>query len=208
VRTVREDSQAQSSALDFGSGRETDSERQTQVDTRPMTITKTQLTPEQSARKAELEQIVAQHIHSFRIAGEALAEIWAERLWEDEFDSFKDYLGEKWGMSQSRAYQLIDAARVAKTLPPMVEIKSERAIRPLTKLKPKQQEKVVNRLAKVARKKKITATIVEAEVVKELPRGGLAAQIAAAKAKGIIKEKKRVTCPHCDGKGYIWEDAE
>lgn len=145
------------------------------------TLTKPQLTAAQSARKAELEGIVSNHIASFRIAGDALAEIAVERLWVDEFDTFKEYLDEKWGMSQSRAYQLMDAAKTAKLIQPMVELTSERAARALTGLSPEQKVTVAKRvgkkLCKTRGKGKVTSRIIEAEVVAVVgPRGGLAAQ--------------------------------
>ena len=136
------------------------------------------LTTDQARRKAELEVIISSEIGAFKRCGIALAEVRDEGLYLDEFDTFEEYMEEKWGMSRSRGYQLIAGAEAAKRCQPLVDIPNERAARPLTKLEPKQQIKAAKVLAKTAKAgQPITVATVAQAVAKVAPRGGLASTI-------------------------------
>lgn len=152
--------------------------------------TKAALTAAQSARKAELELIVAQHITSFRLAGEALGEILSERLYLDEYDTFADYMADKWGVSERRGYQLVESAETAKLTEQFVHIGSEGAARALSGLTPDQKVRVAKRVGREVKKsgRKVTAKIIDAEVVKVAPRGGLAAAAMQARNTGATPD--------------------
>ena len=56
------------------------------------------------------------------VVGQALLEIRDARLYRETHGSFEAYLDERWGVSRSRGYQLIDAARVTKALSTGVDL--------------------------------------------------------------------------------------
>lgn len=134
----------------------------------------------QAARKAELEKIIGDGIQTFRAVGEALAEVRAAKLYADEFETFEEYVKEKWQIGQARAYQLMNAANVAKTVLPVVEIPNERVARQLSTLSKPDQIRAAKVLAKTPQN--ITAATAREAVRKVAPRGGLAAMAAAAKS--------------------------
>ena len=124
------------------------------------------------ARKAELETIIAKGIATFREVGEALAEVRAAKLYADEFETFEEYVREKWQIGQSRAYQIMGAAAIAKEVSTYVEIPNEAVARQLSKIPKVQRTAAAKELAKV---KKITAPAARSVVQKVMARGGLAA---------------------------------
>jgi hypothetical protein len=71
------------------------------------------LTAAEQGRLAELEAVVERGIKVFYEVGVALLEIHSDRLYRATHSRFEDYLDERWGMSRSRGYRLMDAARVA-----------------------------------------------------------------------------------------------
>lgn len=144
-----------------------------------MKLTRTQLTTAQSARKAELENIIATELAGFYRCGDALMEINNDRLYLEEYDTFDEYCREKWGMTPRRGYQLIEAAEIVKRCEPVVHIPNERAARPMAGLPPKEQLKVAKVLAKST--EKLTAKSV-AQAVSQV-RGGLASTLAQARAE-------------------------
>ena len=73
-------------------------------------------------RLADLEQVVEQGLDAFMVVGQALLEIRDARLYRETHGSFEAYLDERWGVSRSRGYQLIDAARVTKALSTGVDL--------------------------------------------------------------------------------------
>jgi hypothetical protein len=142
-----------------------------------------QLDTAKSARKAELEKIISAGLQTFRTVGEALAEVRAAKLYADEFETFEEYAKTKWQIGRSRAFQLMDAASIARNVSTVVEIPNERVARELSKAEPKQRIRVAKIIVKAA-PKALTAKIARAAVeqVKAAPRGGLAAMAAAVKS--------------------------
>lgn len=148
---------------------------------------KLQLTADQSARKALLEAIVQEYARAYERAGEALKAIRDEQLYLDEFDTFEEYVNDRWGVSARRGYQLIEASEIAKRCEPVVQIPTERAARALSGLTPEQQIKVAKRVGNALKKGRcknqkqssasITSAIIDVEVEAVVgPRGGLYAQ--------------------------------
>ncbi len=115
-----------------------------------------ELTEEEESDRLNLERKVER---AFYEAGKALLQLRDRRLYRSTHRTFEDYVKERFGMKQSRSYQMIDAAKVVDNLlekvPPLVEVSgdfsqkvpplvevlptSERQVRPLTKLEPEQQ---------------------------------------------------------------------
>lgn len=129
----------------------------------------------QAVRKAELEKIIGDGIQTFREVGEALSEVRNGKLYADEFETFEEYLKEKWQIGRSQGFRLIDAASVARNVSPVGDISkiipSERVARVIAPLPKKQQIKVAKALARQAGK--VTETIAR-EAVQKVARGGLA----------------------------------
>jgi hypothetical protein len=81
-----------------------------------------ELSPLERNRLLNLEQVVEQGLDAFVAVGQALLEIRDARLYRETHGSFEAYLDERWGVSRSRGYQLIDAARVTKALSTDVDL--------------------------------------------------------------------------------------
>lgn len=93
-----------------------------------------QLTLVEIDRLTELEAIVEQGLQTFVEVGLALLAIRDERLYRQTHGTFVDYLAERWQMSESQGYRLIDAGRVAELISPIGEIANEAQARELVPL--------------------------------------------------------------------------
>jgi len=66
---------------------------------------------------ADCEAVIRRGLNSFIEVGEALMEIRDNRLYREKgFGRFEDYCQQEWGFSQSRTYQMMDAAKVTGLL--------------------------------------------------------------------------------------------
>ncbi len=74
------------------------------------------ITGVEADRLAVLEEVIDRGVQTFIDVGNALAEIRDSRLYRQSHGRFEDYLRERWDMSRSRGYQLIDAAGVTRQL--------------------------------------------------------------------------------------------
>lgn len=116
-----------------------------------------QLEPHERARMDALERTVRDGLRDFQRTGEALAQIRDNHLYRVGFETFEDYLEQRWGFTRTQAGRLIDAAETARVLEPLgITPQTERqarALRPaakiLTELEPEQQ-RVVTRLIEAA----------------------------------------------------------
>jgi hypothetical protein len=117
------------------------------------------LTPEEERQRLFWERKVER---AFYEAGTALKELRDRRLYRSTHKTFEEYVQDRFGMKQSRSYQLIEATGVVDNLlakvPPMVELlgdssdkvpplvevlpTNERQVRPLIQLEPDQQREV------------------------------------------------------------------
>jgi len=80
----------------------------------------------EAERLASLEGIVARGALAYIEVGNALLAIRDERLYRQTHARFADYLREKWDLSRSHGYQLIDAAGIAQLVcPPLVDTDDE-----------------------------------------------------------------------------------
>lgn len=69
------------------------------------------LTAEEEADLAQLEAVIERGMHTFIEVGAALYGIRDQELYRKDFDTFEAYCRERWGFSDSRARQLIGAAK-------------------------------------------------------------------------------------------------
>ena len=115
-------------------------------------------------RLIHLENVIERGLQTFMDVGSALLEIRDKKLYKPNYKTFELYCRERWKMSQPRAYQLMDAAKVTQNLSTNVELSPNREsqVRPLAKLKPKQQRKVWKAAVQSANGEQPTARQVEA----------------------------------------------
>lgn len=94
------------------------------------------LGPDLARRLLQLECDIEVGLRAYERAGTALGEIRDDGLWRGEYDTFADYCERRWEMRLSRAYQMMEAARIARLLstnggkPPANE-RQARALAPL-----------------------------------------------------------------------------
>ena len=80
------------------------------------------LSPSENTKLGHLEHIIENFRKSYYKAGAALAEIRDSRLYRATHASFEAYVAERWELSRPRAYELIDASRVANNLSAVADI--------------------------------------------------------------------------------------
>ncbi len=108
---------------------------------------------------------------AFAAAGKALAVIQAGRLYRGTYDTFDDYVGQRWGMGKSQAYRLIEAWPLAERLSPIGERLTESHVRellPLAKDHGEEAAATVYKAVQDAGGVRVTATVLR-EVVTMLP---------------------------------------
>ena len=130
------------------------------------------LLPAERSRLAELEAVVERGLQTFIEVGLALKEIRDSRLYRETHKTFEGYLDERWSMSRSRGYRLIDGARVAELVSPMGDISNERQARELVPLFEDEAELVdVWRELKAEHGDRVTAEKVRTAVRQRLKYG-------------------------------------
>jgi len=67
------------------------------------------------------EVVIDKHFKSFTVVGQALLDIGQRRLYQMEYATFDIYLEHRWGLSRSRAYQLMEAATVTEAMSTIVD---------------------------------------------------------------------------------------
>jgi hypothetical protein len=93
------------------------------------------LAPAERRRLTKLEGVVEHGVRTFVDVGLALQEIRDSRLYRETHSTFELYLDERWKISRSRGYRIIDAARVADAVSPTGDIPAnERQARELAPL--------------------------------------------------------------------------
>ena len=133
------------------------------------------MTPAESRHLKALERRISAGLQTFREVGAALLEIRDQRLYRDTHSSFEAYCTERWGMNRTRAYQLIDSARVVQTLGEPEGLVNEAQARELAPLNPEDAQKVWTEVEHRASEtgKPVTAPLirqVKGEVIE--PNGG------------------------------------
>jgi hypothetical protein len=94
------------------------------------------LTATESSALAEHEAVIERGIQTFYEVGTALADIRNRKLYRADHGTFEDYCQQRWQMSRSYAYRMIDAAEVVESVSPMGDIapSSERQARELARV--------------------------------------------------------------------------
>lgn len=96
----------------------------------------TALTPARPLTSAEvdflgqLEDTVAAGLHSFIEVGQALMSIRDNRLYRATHSTFEDYCADRWGITDRRARQMIEASQIGT----MVPVQNERQARALAQV--------------------------------------------------------------------------
>lgn len=68
-------------------------------------------------RLATAEAVIARGLNTFIEVGNALRRIRDERLYADDYGTFEDYCGKRWGFTDRRARQIMDSAEIVAALP-------------------------------------------------------------------------------------------
>ena len=76
----------------------------------------TALTKTEKTELAKYEQIIADNLLSFYLIGMALIAIKQKKLYRAEYGTFEAYASERWKLSKSYAYQLVNAAHIYQNL--------------------------------------------------------------------------------------------
>ena len=105
------------------------------------------------------ERTIEEGLSRFVAVGHALYEIRTKKLFRGHYDSFKEYLDDRWGMSQANASRLIKGSEVATRIP---EIKNEGQAREVAKVPYTDQKSVFDRAKEIAvnRGSGVTAQII------------------------------------------------
>lgn len=93
-----------------------------------------ELTPRERDDLATCEAALDNLRVAFWAAGKALQVIRDARLYRQDHATFEEYVEQRWDMSRSQAYRLIDAWPLAERLSPMGDTLNERQIRELLPL--------------------------------------------------------------------------
>jgi hypothetical protein len=105
------------------------------------------LTAVEATNLDDLELVIEKGLAGFVEVGQALQRIRDGRLYREGFATFEDYCRERWSLSRSYAYQVIDGAKIAGTLSAIADTPgpaNEAVARELTPLKdePEQVQQV------------------------------------------------------------------
>lgn len=145
-------------------------------------------------RLGRLENTIARGLETFVEVGLALQEIRDSRLYRAGYATFDGYCRDRWGFTPQRAYQLIEAANIARGVqevnPGLQTTRNltERSARELRRLPAEQQPEA---LAAAMEKHGPAPTAAEVRSV-------VAERIAPDLASVQPAEKAR-RCPHCGG---------
>lgn len=136
-----------------------------------------ELTIVERNKLAELEEGIQRHLDAaasnYFEAGNLLVQIRDNRLYKETHGTFEEYCRDKWTMTKTHANRLIGSAEVTDNLTPTGVIpKSERVVRPLTKLNPDQQREAW------------------AKAIQTAPEGGVTARHVYKIVKDMTEEKK------------------
>lgn len=104
-------------------------------------MSETSLTKSETNQLEQYEKTIERGMSTFVDVGTALLAIRDDKLYRKDYKTFETYCQERWEMSRPRAYQLMDAAEVARNLSTIVDNPpvAESQIRPLSPLTPEQQ---------------------------------------------------------------------
>lgn len=134
------------------------------------------LTDTEQTRLRVEEAVVERGLHTFVQVGKALAAIRDERLYRQAHGTFEAYCEARWGLSRSRAYQLIDSAVITTTVSTIVDTPlpaNEGQARELTGLDPETAAEVMREAGRVTAGKPTAEAIREARTAVASPMGDI-----------------------------------
>lgn len=144
----------------------------------------------------ELEDIIGRGLETFVEVGDALAEVRDAKLYLQFHPTFEEYCSERWGLSRSRSYELIEAAEITKAVsgipdtPKPANAGQATALRPLKD----EPEKAAAAMRNAAADGKPTAKKIT-EAVKEMVEEKVAEAEAKAADKAELDAFKQAHTP-------------
>jgi hypothetical protein len=118
------------------------------------------LSQEERTLYLELMAVVQKNWDSWIEMAEALAKIRDLRLYREEFASFEEFCKQRFGMTRSRAYQLIQSAEILEGLPPNVpKPRTEAVVRVLAKAPQSKRPAVMQKAGPAATAREVEAII-------------------------------------------------
>jgi hypothetical protein len=98
------------------------------------------------------ELIIGQGLQTYIEVGRALTTIREGKLYRQHYSTWEEYCVDRWGMSRARAYQLIDASKVAADLSTIVDTSTipESHMREIAKAAPADRPRVIERATELA----------------------------------------------------------
>jgi len=151
-----------------------------------------ELTTIEQSELESLETIINKNVGAFYKVGCALAKIRDSRLYRETYSTFEDYCKDRWDMSHQHADRLIGSSNVIENVTPVgVKPANERQTRPLTKLKPEQQQEAWEKVVKTAPEGKITARYVS-KVVSEIKKDTTIKGVKKNEAKAMSINKNEL----------------
>lgn len=141
------------------------------------------LTDEEFADRERLETVITLGFGSFVEVGQALTEVNERRLYRDRHRTFVDYVEKTWQISESRAYQLINAAAITLEISTVVEEAPDDS--PLRSTPLPQNESQARELTAYIGQPELAA-----EVLREAEQGGVP---TAGKIKAAVKRRNPKT---------------
>lgn len=175
------------------------------------------------------ETKIERGLTSFIEVGEALSEVRDSRLYREHFGTFEAYCRDRWGITDRRARQMIDAAAVVGELPTGTTVPiNEGQVRELRGLDPEDAAEVMQTAEEISDGKITASTIRQARsIVFDQPDGAeeadlladsygdvaeedFKAAITSAREEGDLSRDNvvshlppaRTTAPEIDGKTY------
>lgn len=146
------------------------------------------------------ESIIERGLKTFVEVGGALLAIREAKLYRLDYGTFEEYCKGRWGLKQSRAYQLMDAAEAVSTLKSSTIVEllpaTESQVRPLTQLEPEDQAAAWQQAVETAPNGKVTAAHVQ-QVVDEY-KASTHDEYYESLAESLAKDEE----------GYDWQEDE
>lgn len=127
-----------------------------------MTAALATLNPAARVALADCEQRIERGLKTFIDVGQALAEIRDSRLYKGSHDTFEAYCSERWGFTDRRARQIMEAAEIGT----MVPVENERQARALASVPPTERADVLREATDRSKDGKPTAKAIS-EIAKE-----------------------------------------
>lgn len=121
---------------------------------------KTEITKSELTAFTRCHNILKKINQAFLDGAEALREMRDKKLYRHKYETFEEYCQEEHGWGRQRAYQLIEASEIKKSLPENVNncLQNEGQVRALSSIHPEYREEVIE---KVVSEGKVTAEAIK-----------------------------------------------